>query len=62
MNMIPKNSEVVHTKVNRKNEVVLVMRSPCRHYSAVTLKLDGGTVYVTKTKNRCGLSAAFSMS
>jgi len=53
---IPKNCEVVGAMSTRGNKVVLSLRSPCRHYSSVTLKIDNGEAKVVKTKNRCGMT------
>lgn len=57
---IPRNNKVVRATTNRKGEVVLVMKSPCRHYSSVTLKADQGTVEIKESKKRCGLSGCMT--
>lgn len=60
MKTIPRNCEVVRATTNRKKEVVLVLKSPCRHYSTVTLKVADGDIQITNSKKRCGLSGCMT--
>lgn len=55
MNTVPRNNDVVRATTNRRGEVVLVMKSKCRHYSSVTLKPEGSEMVITESKKRCGL-------
>ena len=53
------NQVVVGAKVKNDKEVVIILKSPCRHYSRVTLELDEengkSEFYITDVKSRCGI-------
>lgn len=57
---IPKNSIIVNAGAVSEDTIVLVMKTPCRHYSKVEVKIQkddtGKTgIVLSDVKNRCKL-------
>lgn len=53
---IPSNCEVTDAKCVGNNEISVTLKSPCRHYSGLDVKIEAGEVKVIDSKNRCGLT------
>ena len=55
-----KNNAIVSIRTPKKDTVVLMLKSPCRHYSSVTMKVhqsENGTpeFFIADTEFRCGM-------
>jgi len=63
---IPKNSTIVRTSAVKDNKVVMVVKSPCRHYSALTFEIMdvkpyGNVMVLVDKKFRCGMRKCAKM-